>query len=280
MDKKLSRMLSSSSIFSFVLLVIFAGITAVFLKSYYVAIGEGIAVVAMFIFYMIRNKKRAKDIRKYVEDLAFQIDDATKLSIVNFPLPIAIMRIDGGEVIWGNNLFSDLSGKKEHLFEMHIKDIFPSFDTKWLMEGKQLCPYEVELNGKSYNIYGSIVDSPTEKGRTLLATLFLVDITEYSDLRLKHEKSRPVVSIVVVDSYDELYKGLSESERSSLTASIDSIITSWAQPTGGIIRRLDRDRYLFIFEHQDYIDIAASKFSVLDEMKTSLTVRALPQHYL
>ena len=87
MDKKLSRMLSSSSIFSFVLLVIFAGITALFLKSYYVAIGEGIAVVAMFIFYMIRNKKRAKEIRKYVEDLAFQIDDATKLSITNFSIP-------------------------------------------------------------------------------------------------------------------------------------------------------------------------------------------------
>ncbi|MBR4305106.1 MAG: hypothetical protein IKT81_07220, partial [Clostridia bacterium] len=65
MDKKLSRMLSSSSIFSFVLLVIFAGITALFLKSYYVAIGEGIAIVAMFIFYTIRNRKRAKDIRKY-----------------------------------------------------------------------------------------------------------------------------------------------------------------------------------------------------------------------
>jgi len=267
MDKKLSRMLSSSSILSFVLLVVFAGITALFLKSYYVAIGEGVAIVAMFIFYTIRTRKRAKDIRKYVEDLAFQIDDASKLSIVNFPLPIAILRLDSGEVIWGNNLFSELSGKKEHLFEVHIKDIFPSFDTKWLMEGKQICPYDVELNGKNYNVYGNIVDSPSDNGRTLLATLFLVDITDYSGLRLKHDKSRPVVSIIVVDSYDELYKGLSESERSSLTASIDSVITGWAQPTGGIVRRLDRDRYLFIFEHQDYIDIAAGKFSVLDEMK-------------
>ena len=203
MDKKLSRMLSSSSILSFVLLLIFAGITALFLKSYYVAIGELVAIIAMFIIYTIRNKKRAKDIRNYVEDLAFQIDDASKLSIVNFPLPIAILKIDSGEVIWGNNLFSDLSGKKEHLFEVHIRDIFPSFDTKWLMEGKQICPYEVEYNGKIYNIYGNIVDSPSGvSGRTLLATLFLVDITEYSDLRLKHEKSRPVVSIVVVDSYD------------------------------------------------------------------------------
>jgi len=267
MDKKLSRLLSSNAGFSFVLLLVFTAVTAL-LQQYVVAAIQLVAVGVLFIIYRIRVNRRAKDIRNYVEDLAFQIDDASKLSIVNFPLPIAILKLHSGEVIWGNNHFAELTGQKENLFEVSINDIFHSFDNKWLMEGRQVCPYELELNGRRYNLYGNIVDNPSGKeGRNLLATLFLVDITDYSELRVKFEKSRPIVSLIVVDSYEELYKGLTEAEKSSLTAEIDDIITNWAHPTGGIISRLDRDRYLFVFEHKDYLELSANKFSVLDSVR-------------
>ena len=267
MDKKLSRLLSSNAGFSFILLLVFTAVTAL-LRQYVVAAVQLVAVGTLFVIYNFRVKHRAKEIRNYVENLAFQIDDASKLSIVNFPLPIAILKLHSGEVIWGNNHFAEIAGQKENLFEVHINDIFHSFDNKWLMEGRQVCPYELELNGKRYNLYGNIVDNPSGKeGRNLLATLFLVDITDYSKLRVKFEKSRPIVSLIVVDSYEELYKGLTEAEKSSLTATIDDIITNWAQPAGGIVSRLDRDRYLFVFEHKDYIDFSANKFSVLDDAR-------------
>lgn len=267
MDRKLSRLLESGLAVAFVFLIIFAGVSAV-MKQYVVAAVELFVVILLFIFYRRRAHKRATDIRKYVENLAFQMDDASKMSLVNFPLPMVIIRVDSGEIVWSNKYFVKIASLKEHLFEMRIDDIVSNFDSKWLMEGRQICPRDITLGNKKYNLYGNIVNSDANDGRTLLATLFFVDITEYDSLRIKHDKSRPTVAIIVVDSYEELYKGMTESEKSKLTAEIDNRLTAWAQPTGGIIRKLDRDRYLFVFEQQDYIDLAAAKFSVLDSMRT------------
>ncbi len=268
MDKKLSRILESGLSITLVFLLLFAVVTGVVLKAYIVAAAELAIVVALFIFYRRRSHKRANDIRKYVESLAFQMDDASKMSLVNFPLPMVIIRVDSGEIVWNNRYFGKIASFKEHFLETRIDDIVSGFETKWLMEGKQLCPRDITLDNKKYNLYGNIVNSGSNDGRTLLATLFFVDITEYDNLRIKFDKSRPTVAIIVVDSYEELFKGMSESEKSMLTAEIDNRISGWAQPTGGIIRKLDRDRYLFVFEQQDYIDLAANKFSVLDNMRT------------
>ncbi|MEG1778137.1 MAG: DHH family phosphoesterase, partial [Angelakisella sp.] len=220
----------------------------------------------MYLYYRRRSKKRSMEMRKYVENLAFQVDDASKSSLVNFPLPTMILRLDTGEVIWDNDGFSQMTGGHEKFFESHITDTIPGFDSRWIMEGKTVCPYDVELLGRKYNIYGTIVRSGVDKNRGILATLFWVDVTDYSILRDKYEQSRPVVALIIIDSYQELYKDLSEGEKSTLTAEIDSRITGWAEQAGGIIRRLERDRYLFVCENQNLITYTADKFSILEQM--------------
>ena len=150
---------------------------------------------------------------------------------------------------------------------MQITDAVLGFDTRWIMEGKPSCPHDVVVGNRKYNVYGNIVRSSVKGGgRSLLATLFWVDVTDYAQLRTKHELSRPVVAVVVLDSYEELYKGMSESEKSSLTAAIDRQLTEWAEPTQGIIRRLERDKYLFVFENHNLTDFVEEKFSVLEKM--------------
>ena len=55
--------------------------------------------------------------------------------------------------------------------------------------------------------------------------MYWVDVTDYSELRTKYERTRPVLSIFVLDSYEELIKGVSESEKS--TKSRTNIEKSW-----------------------------------------------------
>jgi len=263
-DRRLARIMESGMRISFVLLVLFVIVTAIF--SIPAAAAELAAVILFYFYYRARKKKRSTDIRRYVENLVFQVDDASKHSMFNFPLPMIILRIDSGEIVWGNDYFYNIAGFHESLFEMHITDAVPGFDTRWIMEGRTLCPYDVEMGGRKYNIYGNVVQSASSQSRSLLATLFWVDITDYSVLREQHEKSRPVVSLIVIDSYEELFKDMSESEKSTLTADIDRRINNWAQGAKGIVRRLERDRYLFIFEQQHLVDFTAQKFSILEEM--------------
>ena len=214
------------------------------------------------------SRRRASEIRKYVETLAFSMDDASKHSMVNFPLPMIILRVDSGEIIWANDGFTQISGKHETLFESHITDVLHGFDTRWIMEGKTLCPYDVEMGGRKYQVYGNMVRSGRSQGTALLATLFWVDVTEYCRLRDHVERSRPVVGILVIDSYEELVKGASEAEKSTMTAEIDRRINEWAKPSGGIIRRLERDRYLLVTDQAALVTFTADKFSILESIQT------------
>ena len=263
MDKRFSRMTESGTRLTFVVMLLFAAVTWV--QVHWAAgLAELVLVGLLYLYYRQRTKRRAAEIRKYVENLAFSVDDASKHSMVNCPLPMAILRVDTGEIIWCNDYFTQISGKKDTLFETHITDVLHGFDTRWIMEGKTLCPYDVELGEQKYQVYGNMVRSGRSRGSALLATLFWVDITEYSRLRDYVERTRPAVGLIVIDSYEELMKNASEAEKSTLTADIDRYINDWAKPAQGIVRRLQRDRYLFIFEQHSLLEFTAGKFSILE----------------
>ena len=256
-------MTESGTRLTFVVMLLFAAVTWV--QVHWAAgLAELVLVGLLYLYYRQRTKRRAAEIRKYVENLAFFVDDASKHSMVNFPLPMAILRVDTGEIIWCNDYFTQISGKKDTLFETHITDVLHGFDTRWIMEGKTLCPYDVELGEQKYQVYGNMVRSGRSRGSALLATLFWVDITEYSRLRDYVERTRPAVGLIVIDSYEELMKNASEAEKSTLTADIDRYINDWAKPAQGIVRRLQRDRYLFIFEQHSLLEFTAGKFSILE----------------
>lgn len=265
MDKRLSRMTESGTRLTFVVMLLFVAVTWV--KIHWAAgLAELVLVGLVYLYYHRRSRRRATEIRKYVENLAFSVDDASKHSMVNFPLPMVILRVDTGEMVWCNDGFSEISGKKDGLFETHITDVLHGFDTRWIMEGKTVCPYDVELGERKYHVYGNMVRSTHSRGSALLATLFWVDITDYSRLRDYVERTRPVVGLIVIDSYEELVKNASEAEKSILTADIDRYINKWAEPSQGIVRRLQRDRYLFIFEQHSLVDFTADKFSILEDI--------------
>lgn len=264
MEKKLLKTMEPGLQLCFAVLCVFAAVTAFYAP---IAAGIELCVIALIYMYYRRSaKRRSAEIRRYVENLAFQVDDASKHSIVNFPLPMMILRIDTGEIVWCNDGFNKISGIHEGLFERHIADAVPGFDTRWIMEGKTLCPFDVDVQGRKYNVYGNIVRSGAKGGRALLATLFWVDVTDYANLRVTYECSRPVVALVMVDSYEELYKDMAEAEKSVLTAAIDRQLTEWTEPAGGIMRRLDRDRYLFIFENSGLLSYVEDKFTIVERM--------------
>ncbi len=71
----------------------------------------------------------------------------------------------------------------------------------------------------------------------------------------------------MLDNYDEVLKPMSDSARSALLSEINNRMDAWVAGSGGLFCRVDRDRYLFVFEErylQDYMD---AKFSILDEVR-------------
>ena len=80
MEKLIARMMESGTRLAFALLLVFCAISA--FTNIWLALGELAVVVVLYIVYRARAKRRRADIRRTVETLLFQVDDASKNSLM------------------------------------------------------------------------------------------------------------------------------------------------------------------------------------------------------
>ena len=120
------------------------------------------------------------------------------------------------------------------------------------------------MNGRRYRLYGTAVKE--KNGPALVGVIYLNDLTELYQVRDEYIRSRPVVSIIMVDNYEELTKNLTEGAISTLNAKLNEVIANWTEPYHGLLRRLEKNRFLFVFEKRDLEDAVNHKFSLLHEI--------------
>ena len=195
MNKKLTHLLEPQLQLYFLCLVLFAIVTLFF--DPILGILELALVVILYFYYRDRNRRRQKELSKYIDNVTTNVDDATKDTMLNAPLPMVIFRPDSEEVIWSNERFLQLTDEREHLFDTKITATVPGFSSKWLMEGKSECPGEVVLGSRRFLVFGHLIHSGETIGaKGLLATTYWVDVTELAATRDDFLASRPVVAIL------------------------------------------------------------------------------------
>ena len=261
--KTLSHLLEPSLRLYFVFLVLFA-LAAGLWGNWPLAAVEAVVVVALYVYFRRSNAQRQKAILQYIENVTYNIDVATKDTMANAPLPMVIFRPESGEVIWSNNRFLQITGEREHLFDLKLSDAVPGFSSRWLMEGKSECPSEVTLGQRRFLVFGHLIRTDETGGRSYLATTYWVDVTDFSQLRDEFYAKRPVLAILTLDNYEEIMKGQSDNAKSALMSSINDRLDHWTAPAQGVFTKYDRDRYLFLFEERYLKEFQDGKFSVLD----------------
>ena len=261
MNRKLARLFQPSFQLYFVCLVLFALISAFF--SIPLAVVELAAILALAVYSRQHTNRCRREIARYLENVTGTVDTATKDTMANSPLPMIIFRPESDDIIWTNDRFLQLTGEREHLFDAKLSALIPGFDSRWLMEGKTECPTEVEYGSRRFLVFGHLVRTGGRSGG-FLATTYWVDVTEFSLIRERYQATRPVAAVLLLDNYDELMKNLTENQRSALVSEIDSRLDEWVAESGGMLRRYQRERYLFIFDEQYLSKFIENKFDILD----------------
>ena len=261
MNRKLARLLQPSFQLYFVCLVLFALISAFF--SIPLAVVELAVVLALSVYSRQHSNRCRREIARYLENVTGTVDTATKDTMANSPLPMIIFRPESDDIIWTNDRFLQLTGEREHLFDAKLSALIPGFDSRWLMEGKNECPTEVEYGSRRLLVFGHLVRTGGRSGG-FLATTYWVDVTEFSLIRDQYQATRPVAAVLLLDNYDELMKNLTENQRSALVSEIDARLDEWVAESGGMLRRYQRERYLFVFDEQYLAKFVEDKFDILD----------------
>ncbi len=273
MNKTFSRLLEPSYALYFFCLLVFALVTVWFSPA--LALAESGVILLLALFYRHNSRKRKRELTKYLNALTGSVDVAAKDSMINSPLPMLIFRPERDEIVWSNDRFLHLCGERDHIFDSRLSAVVPGFDPRWLMEGKSEHPGEVALGDRRFLVFGHLVRTG-DKGSGLLATTYWVDVTEYAQARSELDASRPVAAVLLLDNYEDLMKNLNENQRSAIISQINSCMDEWSAPAKGLLRKLDRDRYLFLFQQQYLPAFIEKKFDVLDAVRQVVNPNGIP----
>ena len=264
MHKKLSRLVEPNLQPYFLCLALF--VAAAIPIQPLLAAAEALVLVLLYVFYSYQSARRRRNVMQYIETITGGVDSISKNSLLNTPLPVVVFREENGEVIWANDSFVALTEAHEGVFDEGIRDMAPNFDYQAITENG-IAGELVEMAGGTYQVYASVGRmSGRSASQGQIITAYFVDVTESQHIRALYEATRPVVSVLVLDNYEELMKAGGEAAKSSVLAQIDERINRWVTGSGGMLRKYDRDRYLFICEEQSFSRLVEEKFSVLEEM--------------
>ena len=203
MHKKLSRLMQPNLAPYFLCLVLFILVTARDLP--WVAAAEAVALAALLVLYQRQSRLRRRRAARFIDDLTGGTDSVSRNTMLRTPLPVAVVRVEDGEMIWANEGFAELSGLGDEVLDARFADLLPGLDLRRLAEdGSAGAP--VELNGRSCQVYSAAGRTEERAVQEAVVTAYFVDVTEARDLKALYEASRPVVSIFVLDNYEELMK--------------------------------------------------------------------------
>ena len=261
MNKKLGRLFWPGLWVYFSVMAVFA-VAALVMQNYILAGAEAAALVIVAVFYALNRERRRKAVQNYAKAV---FDVPQPVGSADLPFPVAMIRMGDSTVVWCNDKFCRVTGYQDEYLEQRLSSVLPNFQTDWLTSGKNEYPYDVTLSGHRYRIYGTLVRLD-DADNSVMGVLYFNDLTELYQIRDEYVRSRPVVSIILVDNYEELTKNLTEGGISTLNAKINDAISKWTEEYHGLLRKMERNRFLFVFEKRDLERAIEDKFSLLEEI--------------
>ena len=260
MKKHLKRSLQPGSNLFFLLFLLFAG------GALYFSLPYGILGMAVCVLLRVISLRSDAQRKRHVQELMDNIEvegGEIHPAVTRSPLPTVVALATTGEIVWANDSFEALCGRSVSAQQVHLTELAPTFETRWLIEGKSEFPGELRMGRRAYHVFGDMV--PGGAGQMMM--LHFIDCTDFVHLRDEAETRHPAIAIIAIDNYEELMKNVTDTEKSNILAGIDKRLSAWTKDCSAVLRKFDRDKYIFIIENAELDKLTARKFMVLQEVR-------------
>lgn len=164
-------------------------------------------------------------------------------------------------IIWKNE--EAIKEFKEHVKNLNsINHLFPELNVVDIISGYGREYYK--FKNKKYSI--KIKETEFDKKNVLV--LYLYDISSLVDIKREMEKNKAIVGVVYLDNYDEVMENIEEIRRSLLEALIDRRLNQYFLNYDSILKKIEKDRYIFFTQNAKLMDMEENKFDILEEVKS------------
>ena len=224
----------------------------------------GSVVLIYLLYYNWRSSRRkSKRWQNYIETLSSDIDSAARYAILNLPIPLTLIDLDG-KVSWYNSKFSDLVDQKD-LLGAEIDRIVPTLEFDVLLKGEDAA--NIKLGENIFRVLSNVVKIGDKNDERYIMMLYWLDQTNYHLLNDTYNDEKPVVGLIQVDNLDDVINETKEEYRPAVRSEIDKRINLWATRMNAMIKRYTSDKYVVVFSNKFLDNLEAKRFAILDDIR-------------
>lgn len=187
-----------------------------------------------------------------------EIKKQNKTSLYSLPMGVVITDADR-KIIWYNKNFADYF-KEEAVYGDSIDRISRlPLDKLMTEEG-----VDIKYNDSHYRVFGNLSTDEEEQNIYLI---YFSNITDYVNLQIEKKLSHPVVMLIKIDSFEELFSSSLESETAHITVQIDRLLEDFIAETTGILRKQSKDKFWAVVEERHIAKLIEGKVKLLDKAR-------------
>lgn len=227
------------------------------------------SIVAVLLFLYKQDNIMASMI-----DFAANYSQVQKGLLKELSVPYGLID-DNGRIIWINYKMKEILGKdkeqkksimaifesirKENLpDEEEIKEIYLSFNER---------DYRIELKRVRLEEMSGGLDLLDEEKSSGIIAMYMFDTTDLNNTMKTLAEQQMVSALIYIDNYDEVIDGSDEGNLAVSPAIIDSMVNKYISSRGGIVKKLEKDKYIATFTYKALDSMKSDKFSLLGEIK-------------
>lgn len=264
-----------------VLFTIFFAIVTV--AMFFISIKAGVlmavsTVIYFWVIFSISSKWSSK-IYNQVIDFAFEQGQIQKKLLKELSIPYTLVDKEG-RILWYNGEFKDMVGR-DFSSRKFIYNIFSELSKSTLRKTQNKAKQYIDFDGHNYRIelkrvrveeleirkQGEIDSDTILEGDQMLFALYFYDETEMITYKEACENQKLVVGVIYIDNYEEVMESTDEVRRSLLMSLVERKISKYMQNVDGIVKKLEKDKFIAIFPQKHLSKLQENKFSVLDEVR-------------
>ncbi len=229
-----------------------------------------IYLTVLLVFMLMKHPKMTQALVDFASGYA----QMQKRLLDRFTVPYGLMD-ESGRIVWLNDAFAKIISKDS--YHKNLSSFFPETEDMNLTENngsyEQMVTYKerdyrvsvnkADLEGISEDVSIAMSgDSPD------LYAIYLFDETEINVCRKELHDERFVAGLIYIDNYEEALDSIDEVRRSLLVALVDRKINKYVTAGNGVVKKLEKDKYMVVFRYQFLEQLREDRFSILEDIKS------------
>ena len=235
-------------------------------------IASGVILAYILIVSVIYWKMRPVFSATFV-DYALDQGRIQKELLKDLAVPYAILDTSG-RILWCNKMFKEDICHNEKHAKKRMDYYFPEL-TSEVFDKVDDSSMELYYDDKTYNalikkidMTKVLTDNPEEKKNDeKVISFYLLDVTDLRFYMQENADQKLIAGLLYIDNYDEVMDSTEEVKHSILNALVDRKINMYLANIDAITKRLENDKYFFVFRLKYLQTLKDDKFSLIDEIK-------------